>query len=68
MDQWNLGEVWSGGFDLKIGLVRSSYARKLVMVRSGGVVNLLDPVSELNPFNDLWHAVGAVELSPLGLR
>ena len=42
-----------------------SYAQKLVTVRLGGFLKLLDPVFELNPLNDFGEAIGAAELSPL---
>jgi len=45
-----------------------SYARKLVTAWSGGVLKLLDPVLEFDPFNDLWHAVCPIKFSPLCLR
>ena len=41
-----------------------SYAQKLVTVRLGGVLKLLDPVFELNPLNDFGQSVCAAELSP----
>jgi len=49
-------------------LVVLSYARKLVMAWSGGGLKLLDAVLELNPSDDLWHAVCAVKFSPFRLR
>ena len=42
----------------------ASYAQKLVTVRLGGVLKLLDPVFELNPLNDFWQSICAAELSP----
>ncbi len=44
--------------------VDASYAQKLVTVRLGGVLKLLDPVFELNPLNDFWQSICAAELSP----
>ena len=41
-----------------------SYAQKLVTVRLGGVLKLLDPVLELNPLNDFWQSICAAELPP----
>ena len=41
-----------------------SYAQKLVTVRLGGVLKLLDRVLELNPLNDFGQSVCAAELSP----
>ena len=41
-----------------------SYAQKLVTVRLGGVLKLLDPVFELNPLNDFGQSICAAELSP----
>ena len=41
-----------------------SYAQKLVTVRLGGVLNLLDPVLELNPLNDFGQSICAAELPP----
>ena len=46
-----------------IGNVQS-YAQKLVTVRLGGVLKLVDPVLELNPLNDFGQSVCAAELSP----
>ena len=42
----------------------SSYAQKLVTVRLGGVLKLLDPVLELNPLNDFGQSICAAELPP----
>ena len=42
----------------------TSYAQKLVTVRLGGFLKLLDPVFELNPLNDFGQSVCAAELSP----
>lgn len=42
----------------------ASYAQKLVTVRLGGVLKLLDPVLELNPLNDFWQSICAAELPP----
>ena len=42
----------------------TSYAQKLVTVRLGGVLKLLDPVLELNPLNDFWQSICAAELPP----
>ena len=41
-----------------------SYAQKLVTVRLGGVLKLLDPVLELNPLNDFGQSICAAELPP----
>jgi len=49
---------------LRILGVVASYAQKLVTVRLGGVLKLLDPVFELNPLNDFGQSVCAAELSP----
>ena len=43
---------------------KKSYAQKLVTVRLGGVLKLLDPVLELNPLNDFWQSICAAELPP----
>jgi hypothetical protein len=43
---------------------KASYAQKLVTVRLGGVLKLLDPVLELNPLNDFWQSICAAELPP----
>ena len=45
-------------------LVTLSYAQKLVTVRLGGVLKLLDPVLELNPLNDFGQSICAAELPP----
>ena len=45
-------------------VVKLSYAQKLVTVRLGGVLKLLDPVLELNPLNDFWQSICAAELPP----
>ena len=45
-----------------------SYAQKLVTACSGGLVKLLDPVSELNPFDHFGQAIGAGDPSPFPLR
>ena len=42
----------------------ASYAQKLVTVRLGGVLKLLDPVLELNPLNDFGQSICAAELPP----
>ena len=44
-----------------------SYAQKLVTVRLGGVLKLLDPVLELNPLNDLGQTVWPGDLTPFFL-
>ena len=49
-----LNLIWTNG----------SYAQKLVTVRLGGFLKLLDPVFELNPLNDFGQSVCAAELSP----
>ena len=41
-----------------------SYAQKLVTVRLGGVLKLLDPVLALNPLNDFGQSICAAELPP----
>ena len=46
----------------------ASYAQKLVTACSGGLVKLLDPVSELNPFDHFGQAIGAGDPSPFPLR
>src|SRR6056297_2582871 len=35
---------------------------------SDGVLNVAEPVAKLNPFDDLWQAVLAVEFAPFLLR
>ena len=44
--------------------LEKSYAQKLVTVRLGGVLKLLDPVLELNPLNDFGQSICAAELPP----
>ena len=44
--------------------ILGSYAQKLVTVRLGGVLKLLDPVLELNPLNDFGQSICAAELPP----
>ena len=53
-----VGIVWQ----IRIAVFRQSYAQKLVTVRLGGVLKLLDPVLELNPLNDFGQSICAAEL------
>ena len=44
--------------------MKKIYAQKLVTVRLGGVLKLLDPVLELNPLNYFGQSICAAELPP----
>jgi hypothetical protein len=54
--QWRMLACWS--------VMAEVVTQKLVTVRSGGVLKLLDPVFELNPLNDFGQSVCAAEPPP----